>query len=45
MAEAEEDVLKDFLARINQYFSRYISDIDVEWRQAEGEFSSFGIEF
>lgn len=45
VAEAEEEVLRDFLARINQYFSRYISDIDVEWRQAEGEFSSFGIEF
>lgn len=45
VAEAEEDVLKDFLTKINQYFSRYISDIDVEWRQANGEFSDFGIEF
>jgi len=45
VAEAEEDTLKDFLGRISQYFSRYISDIDVEWRQATGEFKDFGIRF
>ena len=45
VAEAEEDTLKDFLGRISQYFSRYISDIDVEWRQACGKFSDFGIDF
>ena len=45
VAEAEEDVLKDFLAKINQYFSSYIKDVDIEWLGASGEFKEFGIEF
>lgn len=45
LAEAEEEVLKEFLERINQYFSRYIQDVDLEWGQAQGGFSNFGIEF
>lgn len=45
VAEAEEDTLKDFLERINKYFSRYIQDIDIEWFPATGEFKDFGIEF
>jgi len=43
--EAEEDVLKDFLERINKYFARYIQDVDIEWLPATGEFREFGIEF
>jgi len=45
VAEAEEDVLKDFLGKINQYFTRYIQDIDVQWHSATGEFKDFGIKF
>jgi acylphosphatase len=45
IAEAEEEILKDFLGRINQYFSHYILDVDVEWQAATGEFREFGIEF
>ena len=45
VAEAEEEVLKDFLARINQYFARYIQDTDVQWQAASGEFKEFSIEF
>lgn len=45
VAEAEETVLKDFLVRINQYFSRYIQDADVVWQEASGEFNEFGINF
>jgi acylphosphatase len=45
MAEAEEEVLKDFLGRINQYFSRYIQDLNTEWLAATGEFKDFGIKF
>lgn len=45
VAEAEEEVLKDFLSRIKQYFSRYIQDIEIDWRNATGEFKEFGIEF
>jgi len=45
LAEAEEDALKDFLERINMYFARDISDTDIEWLSATGEFKEFGIEF
>lgn len=44
-AEAEEDKLKNFLTRINQYFSRYIQDVDIEWLDATDEFKDFGIAF
>jgi len=45
LAEAEEDVLKDFLARLDRTFSRYIQDTDLDWRDASGRFNDFGIEF
>lgn len=45
VAEAEEEILKDFLERVNQYFSRYIQDIDVQWQEAKGEFKGFDIRF
>ena len=45
VAEAEEDTLKDFLERINKYFSRYIQDVNMGWLPATGEFKDFGIRF
>lgn len=45
VAEAEEDILRDFLAKINQYFSQYIQDADVKWQAASGEFKDFRIGF
>lgn len=45
VAEAEEEVLKDFLDKIRQYFSRYIQDVDVRWQEPRAEFTDFGIEF
>ena len=45
VAEAEENILKDFLTRIKQYFSRYIQDSDIQWQAATGEFKDFGIRF
>jgi acylphosphatase len=45
VAEAGEEVLKDFLGKINQYFSRYIQDVDIQWQPATGEFKDFGISF
>ncbi|MFH1269861.1 MAG: acylphosphatase [Candidatus Omnitrophota bacterium] len=44
-AEAEEETLKDFLEKINGYFSVYIRDADTQWLAATGEFKDFGIEF
>jgi len=45
VAEAEEEVLKDFLGKVNKYFSKYIQDVDIQWQAASGEFKEFGIEF
>ncbi len=45
VAEAEEDLLKEFLARINKYFSRYIQDVDIKWFPTTDEFKDFGIKF
>jgi acylphosphatase len=45
VAEAGEEVLKDFLERVNEHFSRYVQDIDVQWQEVKGEFRGFGIEF
>ncbi len=44
-AEAEEKTLKDFLARVNQYFSQYIQDVDLEWLEPTAEFKEFSIAF
>ncbi len=45
VGEAEEDVLKDFLKRINQYFAHYIQDVEIDWHPATSEFMDFGIDF
>lgn len=45
LAQASEDVLKDFLQQINQHFSRYIQDVNIEWLASSGEFSGFQIKF
>ncbi len=44
-AEAEEEELRGFLEKINDSFSGYIRDADIEWLAATGEFSDFGVEF
>ncbi len=43
VAEAEEDVLKDFMGMVQSHFSRYIQDVDIQWQPAGGEFRDFGI--
>ncbi|MDD2689386.1 MAG: acylphosphatase [Candidatus Omnitrophica bacterium] len=45
LGEGEEVILKDFLGRINQYFSRYIQEADVEWGEASSQFKDFSVEF
>ncbi len=45
VAEAQEDVLKDFLAKINQSFSRYIENTEVGWQEATDKFKDFGLKF
>ncbi len=45
LAESEEDTLTVFLEQINQHFSRYITDIIVDWLPASGEFHDFQLQF
>ncbi|MBU0549233.1 MAG: acylphosphatase [Candidatus Omnitrophica bacterium] len=45
IAEAEEPVLKNFLARIEQDFKDYLRHSDVHREQSTGEFTGFGIRF
>jgi acylphosphatase len=43
LAEAEDAVLKEFLDKINEYFSRYIQDADISWEPAVNDFKDFNI--
>ncbi len=45
VAEQQEEVLKQFLMRLQNSFSRYIHDVSVTWEDATGEFLGFGVEF
>jgi len=44
-AEAGEKSLHEFLSRIDDQFSGYISDKTVSWQPATGEFKGFEIAF
>ena len=43
LVEAEEDTLNSFLQQVNQHFSRYIQDVNIEWLPASGEFRDFRV--
>ena len=45
VAEADEEVLVDFLDKLGRYFSRYIQDTDVQWLAATGEYKDFTVRF
>lgn len=45
VAEAEEEILKEFLSKINKYFAGYIKDVDIQWSNATDEFKDFAIRF
>lgn len=45
VAEGDKDSLEDFLERIKDYFSHYISDMDLKWQEATGEFRDFELRF
>lgn len=44
-AEAEEEILKDFLEKIKEYFSGHIRSTDIQWLPAKGAFKEFSIAF
>ncbi len=43
LAEAEEEVLEDFVGEIEAQFKAYIRDRQLEWGAASGSFRDFGI--
>jgi acylphosphatase len=43
VCEGRESELRKFIARIDGIFGRYIGGADVEWPEATGEFTDFGI--
>jgi len=43
VAEANESVLKDFLAQLDTIFNRYIQNAQTSWEPATGEFKDFGV--
>lgn len=45
IAEAEEENLERFLARIKESFSSYINNFDIERSDASGKFKEFSVEF
>jgi len=45
VAEAEEGLILQFMTRLNQYFSNYIRDQDIQWQEAKGELQDFKVRF
>jgi acylphosphatase len=45
VAEAEQGTLEDLLSRLENVFSRYISDKEIDWFPATGKFKDFRVEF
>jgi acylphosphatase len=45
VALGEEKILKDFLNKINQNFSGYIKDVNLQWQESAGEFKDFSVKF
>ena len=45
IAQASEDILKNFLQEINLQFSSYIKDLNIGWLPVSSELSDFQIRF
>ncbi len=45
LAQGEEEALKDYLGRIQNYFHNYIQDINTSWQEANNNFKDFGVKF
>ena len=43
LAEAEEVVLQEFLARLDKVFFGYITNVEVNWLAASGEYRDFAV--
>ena len=45
VAEADEEILKDMLSRVNGEFSQYIDNADIQWFDPSGSFKDFTAKF
>jgi|WetSurMetagenome_2_1015567.scaffolds.fasta_scaffold573373_2 acylphosphatase len=45
IAEAEEELLNDFLGRIDRSLEHYIRSTQVDWLEATGDFETFEIRY
>ncbi|PIQ88261.1 MAG: acylphosphatase [Candidatus Omnitrophica bacterium CG11_big_fil_rev_8_21_14_0_20_42_13] len=45
VGEADEKVLRELLGGISDYFKKYITDTDIAFSSATGEFKDFAIKF
>lgn len=45
IVEQREDILKDFISRLENEFGGYIREKEADWSQATGEFPDFRIKF
>jgi len=45
VAEGEEDALNQVVSQLNRTFEGYVTNSEVSWSEATGEFSSFSIKF
>lgn len=45
VAEADEELLREFQSHVEDHLSGYISDKTIDWQSATGEFKTFEIRF
>ena len=45
VAEGAEPSLDQFVRELRDYFNTYVRDAQVEWLEATGEFTEFGVHF
>ena len=45
LCEGSQDSLNEFLRKINDIFKEYITDYDIKWSEATGEFDGFGVRY
>jgi acylphosphatase len=45
VAEGDEPVVQHFLDELRDYFSRYVRHVQLDWEEAGGAFTEFGVHF
>ncbi len=45
VAEGAEEALEQFMRELREYFNTYVRNTKIEWEEATGEFTEFGVRF